>query len=49
MNKEELKKILNGKTLDELLDLLILGLEYDKMEKNKDEKQEKNCGICESS
>ena len=49
MNKEELKKILNGKTLDELLDLLILGLEYDKMEKNKDEKQEKNCRICESS
>ena len=37
--REDLKERLKEKTLDELLDLLILGLEYEKLEK------ERNSGL----
>lgn len=36
--REELKEKLKDKTLEELLDLLILGLEYEKLEKEQDSK-----------
>lgn len=38
--KEELKKKIKEKTLDELLELLILGLEYEKIEKETYKKTE---------
>ena len=36
--REELKERLKDKTLEELLDLLILGLEYEKLEKEQNGK-----------
>ncbi|MEG0234697.1 hypothetical protein [Cetobacterium sp.] len=36
--REDLKEKLKEKTLDELLDLLILGLEYEKLEKEQNGK-----------
>lgn len=36
--REDLKEKLKDKTLEELLDLLILGLEYEKLEKEQDSK-----------
>ncbi|MGL4865047.1 hypothetical protein [Cetobacterium sp.] len=36
--REELKEKLKEKTLEELLDLLILGLEYEKLEKEQNGK-----------
>ncbi|MEG0237753.1 MAG: hypothetical protein RR523_09315 [Cetobacterium sp.] len=36
--REDIKEKLKDKTLEELLDLLILGLEYEKLEKEQDSK-----------
>ena len=38
--REDFKEKLKDKTLDELLDLLVLGLEYEKLEKEQNEKLE---------